>query len=73
MPEMPMIGARCPNEWQAKIKELAKLTGRTDTQIIREAISQYLGINTPSAVKGLLDSHEERLCKLEAKLRHLAG
>ncbi|AKG24939.1 hypothetical protein [Calothrix sp. 336/3] len=73
MAEKPMIGARCPEAWQEKIKNIAQLTGRTEADVVREALGQYLGLVDPKAVKRALDDHEERLSRLEAKLGRLAG
>ncbi|MUG98938.1 hypothetical protein F7734_44250 [Scytonema sp. UIC 10036] len=38
MAESPMLGARCPVEWAEKIKNIAHLTGRSEAEVVREAI-----------------------------------
>lgn len=65
MAESPMVGARVPETWQKKFREIAELTGRTEAEVVREALGQYLGLVSPSSVKSVLQSHEERLSKLE--------
>ena len=73
MAALPMVGARCPVEWQQKFRAIAQATQRTESEVVREALSQYLGLVDPSAVKSLLDDYGQRLIKLEAKLGRLAG
>ncbi|MCL1475696.1 CopG family transcriptional regulator [Argonema antarcticum] len=71
MSEQPMIGARVPQEWQCQIKGIALATGRTEAQIVREAIGKYLGKNDPTAVRGAIADLEERVTKIETKLSGL--
>ncbi len=42
MSRLPMIGARCPVEWQQQIDQIAEATGRKPAEVVREALSQYL-------------------------------
>lgn len=60
-----MVGARVPEAWQAKLKAIAHLAGKTEADIVREALSQYLKLVDPSSVKTILQDHEKRLSKLE--------
>lgn len=71
MSESPMIGARCPVEWQEQIQEIARAAGRKESEVIREALAQYLGKADPAAVKGAIASLEDRVATLERKLAGL--
>lgn len=68
MAESPMLGARCPVEWQEKIRDIAEASGKKEAEIIREAIAGYLGETDPASVKGAIADLQERLAKVEAKL-----
>lgn len=68
MAESPMVGCRVPQHWQDQIRQIAAATGKKESDIVREAVAQYLGRTDPRAVKGALADHEERIAKLESKL-----
>ncbi|MGI2907650.1 hypothetical protein [Tolypothrix sp. VBCCA 56010] len=67
MAALPMVGARCPVEWQQKFRAIAQATERSEAAVIREALGRYLGLVDPSAVKRVIDDHEQRLTKLEQR------
>lgn len=67
MPESPMVGARCPVEWQQQIQEIASAAGRKEAEVVREALAQYLGKTDPGSVKGAIASLEDRVETLERK------
>lgn len=67
MATSPMIGARCPVDWQQKFRDIAQATKRTEAEVVREALGRYLGEVDPKSVKSSLDDHEERLTKLEQR------
>ncbi len=71
MAESPMLGARCPVEWQQKIRGIAEASGRREAEIVREAIATYLGETDPAALKGTIADLQERLARVEAKLAGL--
>lgn len=37
------IGTRIPAEWLEKLKQICEATGKSQTQIIYEAVGKYLG------------------------------
>jgi RHH-type rel operon transcriptional repressor/antitoxin RelB len=68
MPESPMLGARCPVEWQQQIRAIATASGRKEAEVVREALAQYLGRTDPAAVKGTISDLQDRVTNLERKL-----
>lgn len=75
MAESPTVGVRIPSEWLEEINALCEQTGKTKTQIMLEALAQYLGKTTVSGigaeleeVRTLLREHERRLEVVEEKL-----
>ncbi|HAZ46501.1 MAG TPA: hypothetical protein DDW76_01870 [Cyanobacteria bacterium UBA11369] len=75
MAESPTIGVRIPPEWLEEINELCKQTGKNKTQIILEALAQYLGKNTVTGInadletiRNALRNHDRRLEAIEKKL-----
>jgi predicted transcriptional regulator len=75
MAESPTVGVRIPSEWLEEINALCEQTGKTKTQIMLEALAQYLGKNTVvginadlGEIRTLLENHEQRLKAIEKKL-----
>ncbi len=65
MAASPMVGARVPEEWHRQIRAIALTTNKTDADVVREALGQYLAMHDPMAIKNILDDHEKRLTRLE--------
>jgi RHH-type rel operon transcriptional repressor/antitoxin RelB len=63
-----MLGARCPVEWQAKIRGIAEATGKKEAEVVREAITQYLGEADPTTITRTLEDMQQRLAAVERKL-----
>jgi RHH-type rel operon transcriptional repressor/antitoxin RelB len=63
-----MVGARVPQDFKQQISAIAAVAGRTEAEIVRDAIAQYLGKTDPSSVKGAIASLEDRVNNLERKL-----
>jgi RHH-type rel operon transcriptional repressor/antitoxin RelB len=68
-----MVGARVPQDWQERIRAIAAVAGRKESEVVREAIAQYLGTTDPSSVKTAIASLEDRVIILERRLGRLAG
>ncbi|AFZ33618.1 hypothetical protein Glo7428_5242 (plasmid) [Gloeocapsa sp. PCC 7428] len=68
MAQSPMLGARCPVEWQQQIRAISTASGRSEAEVVREAIAQYLGQTDPAAVKGAIADLQDRVSRLEQKL-----
>ncbi|BAY50582.1 CopG domain protein DNA-binding domain protein (plasmid) [Scytonema sp. HK-05] len=71
MAESPMVGCRVPQHWHEQIKQIAAASGRKESDVVREAVAQYLGEVSPGAVSGALASLENRVAVLESKLAGL--
>jgi RHH-type rel operon transcriptional repressor/antitoxin RelB len=71
MAESPMVGCRVPQHWQDQIRQIASASGRKESDVVREAVAQYLGEVSPGAVSGALASLESRVAVLESKLAGL--
>ena len=71
MAESPMVGARVTQEWQQQISAIALASGRTEAEVVREALGQYLGKTDPRSIKGDFASLEDRVVRLEQKLAGL--
>jgi hypothetical protein len=39
-----MVGARVPQDWQERIRAIAAVAGRKESEVVREALGQYLSI-----------------------------
>ena len=66
-----MVGARVPQDWQEQIQAIASAAGRKESEVVREALAQYLGKTDPSSVKGAIMDLQERVANLERKLSGL--
>jgi predicted DNA-binding protein len=48
--ELPVVGGRVPHVLKDKLTAFCIETGQTESQVIRDALSAYLGVNTPETV-----------------------
>jgi predicted DNA-binding protein len=67
MPQ-PLAHARIPQEWEAQLKAIAQETGQSYSDVVRAAISQYLGRTDLESV----ESMSKRVAALERQLKKLA-
>ena len=65
--ELPVVGGRVPHEVKDKLAAFCQQTGQTESQVIRDALSTYLGVNTPDAVQSL----NKRVAALERQYKKL--
>lgn len=66
--QRPMVGARVPHAWKNQIEEICQETGKCESEIVQEAISQYLGRTDPDSV----ESMSKRVAALERQVKKLA-
>lgn len=71
MAESLMVGARVCQDWQQQIQAIAVDFDHKETEVVREALAQYLGQTDPGSVKGAITSLEDRVGNLERKLAGL--
>lgn len=69
MAESPLASARIPPEWMSQLDAIAAQTGKSRTDLVREAIAMYLGVVSPDEVQSDLKRLERRLEDLEKKLQ----
>jgi predicted DNA-binding protein len=67
----PNVSTRVPTEWKVKIEAIATKTGRNSSQVLHEAIAQYLGETEVATVGGTLQEILNRLEALELKQQAL--
>ena len=65
--ELPVVGGRVPHVLKDKLATFCQETGQTESQVIRDALSTYLGVNTPDTVQSL----DKRIATLERKMTKL--
>lgn len=65
--ELPVVGGRIPHVLKDKLAAFCQETGQSESQIIRDALSAYLGVNTPDTVQSL----DKRVAALERQYKKL--
>lgn len=65
--ELPVVGGRIPHALKEKLAAFCQETGQTESQVIRDALSAYLGVNTPDTVRSL----DKRVAALERQYKKL--
>ena len=64
----PIAAARIPHSWDEQIRAIAQETGRTPSDVVKEAIGLYLEKTDPESVATM----NRRLNKLEKHYKKLA-
>ncbi|MEA5464498.1 CopG family ribbon-helix-helix protein [Leptothoe sp. PORK10 BA2] len=64
----PVVSARIPHSWSDQINEIANETGRTPSDVVKEAIGLYLEQTDPNGVASMA----RRLNTLEKQVKKLA-
>lgn len=63
----PIAAARIPHSWDEQIRAIATETGRTPSEVVKEAIGLYLEKTDPSGVASMA----RRLGNLEKQVKKL--
>ena len=63
-----MVGARVPHPWKDQIDGITQATGKSESDILREALAQYLGRTDLDSVDSLM----KRVATLERQLKKLS-
>lgn len=65
--QKPMVGARVPHSWKEQIETLCRESGKSESEIVQEAIAQYLGRTDANSVISL----NKRVAALERQYQKL--
>lgn len=63
-----MVGARVPHHWKDQMEGITQETGKSESEIVREALAQYLGRTDLDSVESLM----KRVATLERQLKKLS-
>jgi len=63
---LPGVGAKIPHEVYAALIKLKEATGKTESQLINEAIALYVGVDLPASVPDRLSQVEATLKEVQA-------
>ena len=66
--QQPMVGARVPHPWKDQIDGITQATGKSESEIVREALAQYLGRTDLDSVESLM----KRVATLERQIKKLS-
>jgi predicted DNA-binding protein len=66
--ELPVAASRIPHVLNDRMIAFAQETGDSPSKIVRDALSAYLGVNSPESAQSV----EKRVAALERKLMKLA-
>jgi predicted DNA-binding protein len=64
---LPVVGCRIPHTLNDKLEQLCQATGDTPSKVLRDALSAYLGANTPESVESI----HKRVAGLERQINKL--
>jgi RHH-type rel operon transcriptional repressor/antitoxin RelB len=62
-----MVGARVPHSWKEQIQAICTETGKSESEVVQEAIAQYLGQTDANSVMSL----NKRVAALERQYQKL--
>lgn len=65
--QRPMVGARVPHHWKEQIQSICHESGKSESEVVQEAIAQYLGVTDTSSVMSL----SKRVAALERQYHKL--
>ena len=66
--QQPMVGARVPHPWKDQMEGITQETGKSESEIVREVLAQYLGHIDLNSVESLM----KRVATLERQLKKLS-
>jgi len=65
--QRPMVGARVPHHWKEQIQSICHESGKSESEVVQEAIAQYLGVTDAGSVVSL----SKRVAALERQYQKL--
>jgi predicted transcriptional regulator len=69
----PGVGAKIPHELYNELQRVKEATGKSESQLLNEAIAAYLGIASPATIPDRLSQVEASLAELQAEVKGLLG
>jgi hypothetical protein len=69
----PHIGAKIPHDVHAEFLKLREATGKSESQLVNEAIAAYLGIAAAATVPDRLSQVEVALEELKQQVEYILG
>jgi len=66
--QKPMVGARVPHSWKDQIQSICNETGKSESEVVQEAIAAYLGKTDVESITSM----SKRLGALERQYKKLA-
>ena len=67
MSKKVLVSGRIEQEHYEQLRDIIQQSGKNESQVIREAIAYYLGVESMGAISGI----EQRLVAVERKLSRL--
>lgn len=61
------VAGRVPESYKVQLKQIADATGKTESELVREAVAAYLGKTEPESVEKM----NRRLAQLERQVKVL--
>lgn len=61
------VGGRVPESYSIQLKSIGEETGKTESELVREALAQYLGETTPESCANT----SKRVSGLERQIKQL--
>lgn len=71
--QKPAVSARIPPELHDELVKLKEATGKTESEVINEALGSYLGVATQLTVPDRVSQTEGRLAELEERVNGILG
>jgi hypothetical protein len=63
-----MVGARVPHAWKDQIEGICQETGKSESEVVQDALAQYLNRTDSNSVESLM----RRVATLEQQLKKLS-
>lgn len=64
-----MVGARIPHGWYEQIQDICQETGKSESEVVQEALASYLGQTDLESVQSM----NKRLVNLERQYKKLVA
>lgn len=69
----PAIGARIPHDVHAEFLRVKELSGKSESELVNQAIALFLGIDAAETIPDRLTHLEQRFGKMEQQVQSILG